>query len=71
MQDSLDRRIKGKILFFKNKIEEIEAIEKYYERNFLFELATITRQKKRKIQQKLKDARDMYRVYFLLRLLML
>ncbi len=37
-----------------NKLEEIEAIEKYFERNFLFELTIITRQKKRKIQQKLK-----------------
>jgi hypothetical protein len=69
MQDSLDRRIKWKILFKKNKFEEIEAIEKYYERNFLLELSTITRQKKRKIQQKLKDTRDMHKVYFLLRML--
>ena len=55
MQDSLDRRIKGKILFFKNKIEEIEAIEKYYERNFLFQLRTHTQQKKKEIQKKLLD----------------
>jgi len=55
MQDSLDRRIKGKILFFKNKIEEIEAIEKYYERNFLFQLRTHTQQKKKEIQQKLNN----------------
>ena len=55
MQDSLDRRIKGKILFLKNKIEEIEAIEKYYERNFLFQLRTHTQQKKKEIQQKLNN----------------
>ena len=67
----LTEELNGKSYLKKNKFEEIEAIEKYYERNFLFELATITRQKKRKIQQKLKDARDMYRVYFLLRKLML
>jgi hypothetical protein len=65
------KEVTKEIIEFKNKLKEIEAIEKYYERNFLFELATITRQKKRKIQQKLKDARDMYRVYFLLRKLML
>jgi hypothetical protein len=47
-------------------LEEIEAIEKYFERNFLFELTIITRQKKRKIQQKLKDSQDIYKVYFLL-----
>ena len=37
----------------KNKLQEIEAIEKYYERNFLFELRTNTQQKKKEIQQKL------------------
>jgi hypothetical protein len=35
----------------KNKLEEIEAFEKNYERNSLFELETITQQNKRKIQK--------------------
>ena len=64
--NSPEERLTQKIVFLKNKLEEIEAIEKYFERNFLFELTTITRQKKRKIQQKLKDSQDIYKVYFLL-----
>jgi CRISPR/Cas system CMR subunit Cmr6 (Cas7 group RAMP superfamily) len=64
--NTLEGRLRQKIVFLKNKLEEIEAIEKYFERNFLFELTTITRQKKRKIQQKLKDSQDIYKVYFLL-----
>ena len=64
--NSLEGRITQKIVFLKNKLEKIEAIEKYFERNFLFELTTITRQKKRKIQQKLKDSQNIYKVYFLL-----
>jgi ketopantoate reductase len=64
--NTLEGRLRQKILFLKNKLEEIEAIEKYFERNFLFELTTITRQKKRKTQQKLKDSQDIYKVYFLL-----
>ena len=64
--NSLEGRLTQKIVFLKNKLEEIEAIEKYFERNFLFELTIITRQKKRKIQQKLKDSQDIYKVYFLL-----
>lgn len=61
--NTLEGRLRQKIVFLKNKLEEIEAIEKYFERNFLFELGTITRQKKRKIQQKLKNTLDMYKVY--------
>ena len=61
--NSAEGRLTQKIVLFKNKLEEIEAIEKYFERNFLFELTTITRQKKRKIQQKLKNTLDMYKVY--------
>ena len=64
--NTLDGRLRQEIVFLKNKLEEIEAIEKYFERNFLFELTIITRQKKRKIQQKLKDSQDIYKVYFLL-----
>jgi ketopantoate reductase len=64
--NTLEGRLRQKIVFLKNKLEEIEAIEKYFERNFLFELTTITRQKKRKTQQKLKDSQDIYKVYFLL-----
>jgi CRISPR/Cas system CMR subunit Cmr6 (Cas7 group RAMP superfamily) len=64
--NTLEVRLRQKIVFLKNKLEEIEAIEKYFERNFLFELTTITRQKKRKTQQKLKDSQDIYKVYFLL-----
>ena len=64
--NTLEGRLRQKIVFLKNKLEEIEAIEKYFERNFLFELTTITRQKKRKIQQKLKDSQGIYKVYFLL-----
>ena len=64
--NSLEGRLTQKIVFLKNKLEEIEAIEKYFERNFLFELTIITRQKKRKIQQKLKDSQNIYKVYFLL-----
>jgi hypothetical protein len=64
--NTLEGRLRQKIVFLKNKLEEIEAIEKYFERNFLFELTTITRQKKRKTQQKLKDSHDIYKVYFLL-----
>ena len=58
--NTLEGRLRQKIVFLKNKLEEIEAIEKYFERNFLFELTTITRQKKRKTQQKLKDSQDIY-----------
>jgi hypothetical protein len=47
------KEVKKEITGLKNKLEEIEAIEKYYERNFLFELRTNTRQKKKEIQQKL------------------
>jgi ketopantoate reductase len=64
--NTLEGRLRQEIVFLKNKLEEIEAIEKYFERNFLFELTTITRQKKRKTQQKLKDSQDIYKVYFLL-----
>jgi hypothetical protein len=64
--NTLEGRLRQEIVFLKNKLEEIEAIEKYFERNFLFELTIITRQKKRKIQQKLKDSQDIYKVYFLL-----
>ena len=64
--NTLEGRLRQEIVFLKNKLEEIEAIEKYFERNFLFELTTITRQKKRKIHQKLKDSQDIYKVYFLL-----
>jgi CRISPR/Cas system CMR subunit Cmr6 (Cas7 group RAMP superfamily) len=64
--NTLEGRLRQKIVFLKNKLEEIEAIEKYFKRNFLFELTTITRQKKRKTQQKLKDSQDIYKVYFLL-----
>ncbi len=63
--NSLEARITQNIVFLQNKLEEIEEIEKYFERNFLFELTTITRQKKRKIQQKLKDTQDMYKMLFL------
>jgi len=66
LQDFPDKEIIQQIIVLKDKLEEIEAIEKYFERNFLFELTTITRQKKRKIQQKLKDSQNIYKVYFLL-----
>ena len=49
------KEVTKEIIGLKNKLEEIEAIEKYYERNFLFELRTNTRQKKKEIQQKLDD----------------
>jgi len=65
LQDFPDKEIIQQIIVLKDKLEEIEAIEKYFERNFLFELGTFTRQKKIKIQQKLKNTLDMYKVYCL------
>jgi hypothetical protein len=35
------------------KLQECEAMEQYFERNSLFELKTITQQKKRKLKRKL------------------
>ena len=51
--DSHYKEVTKEIIEFKNKLKEIEAIEKYYERNFLFQLRTHTQQKKKEIQQKL------------------
>ena len=51
--DSHYKEVTKEIIEFKNKLKEIEAIEKYYERNFLFELRTNTQQKKKEIQGKL------------------
>jgi len=42
------------IIVLGEKLKEIEAIEKYFARNLLFELKTLTQQKKRKIRRKLK-----------------
>ena len=61
--DSHYKEVTKEIIGLKNKLQEIEAIEKYYERNFLFELRTNTQQKKKEIQQKLKNTLDMYKVY--------
>jgi len=36
------KEVTKQIIGLKNKLEEIKAIEKYYERNSLFELKTIT-----------------------------
>ncbi len=33
--NTLEGRLRQEIVFLKNKLEEIEAIEKYFERNFL------------------------------------
>jgi len=49
------KEVTKQIIGLKNKLEEIKAIEKYYERNSLFELKTITQQNKRKIEQELKN----------------
>jgi len=54
--ESIERHYKEvtkQMIGLKNKLEEIEAFEKNYERNSLFELETITQQNKRKIQQEL------------------
>jgi|694.fasta_scaffold84970_8 hypothetical protein len=53
--DSHYKEVTKEIIEFKNKLKEIEAIEKYYERNFLFQLRTHTQQKKKEIQQKLNN----------------
>jgi DNA repair exonuclease SbcCD ATPase subunit len=53
--DSHYKEVTKEIIGLKNKLQEIEAIEKYYERNFLFELRTNTQQKKKEIQQKLNN----------------
>jgi len=37
------------------KLKEIEAIEQYFERNSLFELKTITQQKKENLNENLKN----------------
>lgn len=42
----------------KTKLKETEAIEQYFARNLLYELQTITQQKKRKIQQKIQKILD-------------
>jgi len=58
LPDSIDshyKEVTKEIIEFKNKLKEIEAIEKYYERNFLFQLRTHTQQKKKEIQQKLNN----------------
>ena len=58
LPDFIERHYKEvtkEIIEFKNKLKEIEAIEKYYERNFLFQLRTHTQQKKKEIQQKLNN----------------
>ncbi len=49
------KEVTKEIIGLKNKLKEIEANEKYYERNFLFELRTNTQQEKKEIQQKLDD----------------
>ena len=49
------KEVTKEIIGLKNKLKEIEAIEKYYERNFLFQLRTHTQQKKKEIQQKLNN----------------
>ena len=46
------------IIALQKKLREIEAIENYFARNLLFELKTITQQKKRKIQQKIQKILD-------------
>ena len=51
--ESYFKEVTKQIIGLKNKLEEIKAIEKYYERNFLFELRTNTQQKKKEIQEKL------------------
>jgi len=53
--DSHYKEVTKEIIEFKNKLKEIEAIEKYYDRNFLFQLRTHTQQKKKEIQQKLNN----------------
>ena len=42
----------------KTKLKETEAIEQYFARNLLYELQTITQQKKRKIQLQIKKNVD-------------
>jgi len=52
--ESIERHYKEvtkQMIGLKKKLEEIEAFEKKYERNSLFELETITQQNKRKIQK--------------------
>jgi hypothetical protein len=52
--ESIERHYKEvtkQMIVLKKKLEEIEAFEKNYERNSLFELETITQQNKRKIQK--------------------
>jgi hypothetical protein len=46
------------IIELQKKLREIEAIENYFEKYLLFELKTITQQKKGKIQQKIKKILD-------------
>jgi len=46
------------IIELQKKLRKIEAIENYFEKYLLFELKTITQQKKGKIQQKIKKILD-------------
>ena len=50
LQDFPDKEIIQQIIVLKDKLEEIEAIEKYYERNFLFMLRTYTQKKREKFK---------------------